>query len=95
MRDGNVYIQDIHTNQLLHELKGDGSPITSIGVNDDNVVAVSDYITVRIWNINTGQRLRGPTKHTHSIKLLRVAKNKMVTGSFHNTIRIWPLFYRL
>jgi len=77
--------------QLKETLVGSNGGITSIDIENDNLLASSKDFTSRVWSISDGKLRRTLTGHTDgvlTVKFLGVP-NKVVSGSLDRTLRIW------
>jgi F-box and WD-40 domain protein MET30 len=57
---------------------------------DDNVLVTGSYdMTIKIWNIETGEEIRTLQGHTSGIRALQFDDTKLISGSLDNTIKVW------
>ena len=91
-----VRIWSVSTGELLHELHGHESAITSLAMSDDGSVLASGGMAamgaqVRLWNANTGESLEVLSGHrlTISSVALDATGKTLVSGSYDGTVRTW------
>ena len=77
--------------QVKETLIGSNGGITSIDIENDNLLASSKDFTSRVWSISDGKLKRTLTGHTDSVLTVKFlgVPNKVVSGSLDRTLRIW------
>jgi WD40 repeat protein len=61
--------------------------------NSNDVVTITNYDTVSVWNIDSGKRLFATTGHKLQIASFAISPDgsRMLTGSYDSTVRLWDL----
>jgi WD40 repeat protein len=75
-------------------LRGHTSAVTSVAISVDGkyIVSGSTDLTIRIWNMETMECIRGPWRgHTHVVTSVAFSTDgrHIVSGSRDYTIRVW------
>ncbi len=92
--DGNIYIIDLNTSDLMLKLSGHSDEVDSLIFSPDGKTLVSaSYVdeTIRLWDTNTGEHKRTLTGHTGYILGLAFSPDgkTIASGSGDGTIRLW------
>ena len=57
---------------------------------DDRILATGSYdSTIKIWDIETGEKIRTLRGHTSGLRCLQFDDNKLISGSIDTTIKVW------
>ncbi|EED19784.1 sulfur metabolite repression control protein SconB, putative [Talaromyces stipitatus ATCC 10500] len=57
---------------------------------EDNILATGSYdMTIKIWDMETGEELRTLTGHTSGIRCLQFDDTKLISGSIDRTLKVW------
>jgi F-box/WD-40 domain protein MET30 len=57
---------------------------------DDNILATGSYdMTIKIWDIETGEEIRTLRGHESGIRALQFDDTKLISGSFDGTLKVW------
>ena len=92
--DGNIYIIDLNTSELMFKLSGHSGDVNCLIFSPDGkTLASASYVdeTIRLWDANTGEHKRTLTGHTGDILGLAFSPDgqTIASGSGDGTIRLW------
>ncbi|XP_022088852.1 F-box/WD repeat-containing protein 2-like [Acanthaster planci] len=68
-------------------LQGHSARVYALHYRDGKLASGSDDLTVRLWEVTTGQCLK--VLQTHTCADIKFDDNKLITASFDNTIACW------
>ena len=72
----------VYTGSLSHFLK-----MKSSELSNETPFSGSDDLSAKLWDVRTGQCIYGI--QTHTCATVKFDEQKLVTGSFDNTIACW------
>ena len=53
------------------------------------IVSASDDKTLKVWSLDTGERLVTLRSHTDGVTCLQFNEAKIVSGSYDKTVKLW------
>jgi len=91
-----IRLWSVPTGELLHELRGHESAITSLAMNDKGSILASGGMaamgaSIRLWDVKTGEQIAVLSGHrlTVSSVALNATGDTLVSGSYDGTVRTW------
>jgi len=85
----------VSKNPLLLELHGHSNCVYCVTISPDGetIVSGSYDMTIKIWNLKTGELKNTFTGHSKSVNSLAISPDReiLVSGSYDKTIKIWHL----
>ena len=63
-------------------------PVLSLAVAGDKLFSGSYDYTIRVWSLDSLQRVKTLTGHTDAVRTLAVAGNKLFSGSYDGTVKV-------
>jgi WD40 repeat protein len=107
LEDRSLVLLDVETGEVIQRMAGHDSPIMKVAISPDGQTAISgsgpeDYIpppppgtdlSMRWWDLSTGEQIRRFEGHTHTIWDLafRPDGRSAVTGSWDGSLVLWDL----
>lgn len=63
-------------------------PVLSLAVAGGYLFSGSYDYTIRVWSLDTLQRVKTLTGHTDAVRTLAVAGNRLFSGSYDGTVKV-------
>jgi WD40 repeat protein len=63
-------------------------PVLSLAVAGDKLFSGSYDYTIRVWSLDSLQRVKTLTGHTDAVRTLAVAGSKLFSGSYDGTVKV-------
>lgn len=93
--NGNIYLWNITTTQLLATFEGHTGWVWSVAFSPDGrtLASGSTDSSVRLWNVESGQCLQVLTEHTNCVWSVSFSPDgqQFASGSEDKTVRLWNL----
>jgi F-box/WD-40 domain protein 7 len=70
-------------------LKGHTGVIRCLKADSQKILSCSDDKTIKIWNIETGERYVTLRNHTDGVTCLQFNDYYILSGSYDRTIKLW------
>jgi WD40 repeat protein len=67
-------------------------PVLSLAVAGDKLFSGSYDYTIRVWSLDSLQRVKTLTGHTDAVRTLAVAGNKLFSGSYDGSVKVCRAF---
>jgi WD40 repeat protein len=69
--------------------------VISVAITPDGqrVVSASADNTLKVWDLNSGKKLKTLTGHTSAIRAVAITLDgqRAISGSYDNTLKVWDL----
>jgi WD40 repeat protein len=107
LEDLSLVLVDVETGEVIQRMGGHASPIMKVAISPDGQKAISgsgplNYnddpppgsdLSMRLWDLGTGEEIRRFEGHTHTVFDLafRPDGRSAVTGSWDDTLILWDL----
>lgn len=88
--DSTVKIWDMNTGKCTHTL-ANSTKVFCVYVHDGWVISGCDNAAAVLWDTNTGQQIRQYDGHADAILCAQFDPQRMVTGSYDKTIKVWDV----
>ncbi|GAB4377904.1 MAG: NB-ARC domain-containing protein [Elainellaceae cyanobacterium] len=93
--NGNIYLWNITTTQLLATFEGHIGWVWSVAFSPDGKTLASSSTdsSVRLWDVQSGQCLQVLTEHTGGVRSVSFSADgqQLASGSEDKTVRVWNL----
>lgn len=85
-----INVWDSDTGELLVRFTAPGN-VYALALGGGKLLAAAGSRNVLVWNPRTGQALEPLQGHTQWVSSVAVKNNRIISGSFDNTVNIWDL----
>ena len=91
--DKKIKVWNIERRKIIREFNENDTVKSIIYINERNIASGSFDNTVKIWDLETGEKLHTLKGHSNTINTLSITPNekKLVSGSKDRSIKIWDL----